>query len=68
MERKNRRRLRMFPKQGYIMLLIGILLGFMVFLAVSAITTTGGTGGKSQEGLPSNISFRFLYTTKNKAG
>jgi Ca-activated chloride channel family protein len=66
MERKNRRRLRMFPKQGYIMLLIGILLGFMVFLAVSAITTTGGTGGKSQEGLPSNISFRFLYTSEKQ--
>jgi Ca-activated chloride channel family protein len=64
MDRKNKRRLRMFPKQGYIMLLIGILLGFMVFLAVSALTSQGGRGGVGQEGLPSNISFTFLYTSE----
>ena len=38
MERRNKHRLRLFAKQGYIMLLVGILIGFMVFLAVSAIT------------------------------
>jgi Ca-activated chloride channel family protein len=65
MDRRNKRRLRLFPKQGYILLLIGILLGFMVFLAVSAITSQGtGSGGAGQEGLPSNISFTFLYTSE----
>jgi Ca-activated chloride channel family protein len=49
------------------MLLIGILVGFMVFLAVSAITSTGGRGGGGgQEGLPSNITFRFLYTSEKQ--
>ena len=64
MDRRNKRRLRLFPKQGYIMLLIGILLGFMVFLAVSAITTQTGSGGAGTEGLPSSISFTFLYTSE----
>ena len=65
MDRRNKRRLRLFPKQGYIMLLIGILVGFMVFLAVAAITSTGrGSGGAGQEGLPSSISFTFLYTSE----
>ena len=64
MDRRNKRRLRVFPKQGYIMLLIGILLGFMVFLAVSSLTSTGISGGVGQEGLPSNISFTFLYTSE----
>ncbi|MGD9131522.1 MAG: substrate-binding domain-containing protein [Candidatus Bathyarchaeota archaeon] len=65
MERRNKRRLRLFPKQGYIMLLIGILIGFMVFLAVSSMISQGGGGGGSeQEGLPSSISFTFLYTSE----
>lgn len=65
MDRRKKRRLRLFPKQGYILLLIGILLGFMVFLAASAITSIGlGGGGSGQEGLPSNISFTFLYTSE----
>jgi Ca-activated chloride channel family protein len=66
MDRKNRHRLRLFPKQGYIMLLIGILIGFMVFLAVAAITSHGGGGGAGQEGLPSSISFTFLYTSEKQ--
>lgn len=67
MARKTRgRRLRLFPKQGYIMLLIGILIGFMLFLAVSSITSTGGGGGTGQEGLPSHINFRFLYTSEKQ--
>ncbi len=66
MERRNKRRLRLFPKQGYIMLLVGILIGFMVFLAVSAITSTGEGGGVGQEGLPSSIGFTFLYTSEKQ--
>jgi Ca-activated chloride channel family protein len=67
MDRRNKRRLRLFPKQGYIMLLIGILIGFMVFLVVSSIISQGGGGGGSeQEGLPSSISFTFLYTSEKQ--
>ncbi len=67
MARRNKRRLRLFPKQGYIMLLIGILLGFMIFLAVSAITSTGGGGGAGQERLPSSITFDFMCTSEKQA-
>jgi Ca-activated chloride channel family protein len=68
MERRNKRRLRLFPKQGYIMLLVGILIGFMVFLAVSSIMYQGGgSGGAGQEGLPSSITFDFLYTSEKQA-
>ena len=66
MDRRNKRRLKLFPKQGYILLLIGILLGFMVFLAVAAITSQGAGGGAGQEGLPSSISFTFLYTSEKQ--
>ncbi len=58
--------MKLFPKQGYIMLLIGILVGFMVFLAVSSLLSTGGSGGAGQEGLPSNINFKFLYTSEKQ--
>ncbi len=58
--------MRLFPKQGYIMLLIGIVIGFMVFLAVSSILSTGGGGGAGQGGLPSNINFKFLYTSEKQ--
>jgi Ca-activated chloride channel family protein len=66
MDRRNKRRLKLFPKQGYILLLIGIILGFMVFLAVAAITSQGVGGGAGQEGLPSSISFTFLYTSEKQ--
>jgi Ca-activated chloride channel family protein len=58
--------LKLFPKQGYILLLIGILIGFMVFLAVSSILSTGGGGGAGQGGLPSSINFKFLYTSEKQ--
>ena len=61
-----RQRRRLFPKQGYILFLIGILVGFMVFLAISAITFQGTGGGAGQEGLPSHISFTFLYTSEKQ--
>jgi len=64
MDRRNKRRLRLFPKQGYILMLIGILIGFMVFLAVSSLVSQGGSGGSGQEGLPSNIGFTFLLTSE----
>ena len=66
MDRRNKRRLRLFPKQGYVLLLIGILLGFMLFFVVSAITSRGGGGGAGQAGLPSSIDFTFLYTSEKQ--
>ena len=67
MSRGNRRRkLRLFPKQGYIMLIVGILIGFLVFSAVSYMFPTGGRGGTGQGGLPSNIKFKFLYTSEKQ--
>ncbi|MEJ2127123.1 MAG: substrate-binding domain-containing protein [Candidatus Bathyarchaeota archaeon] len=64
MERRNKPRL--FPKQGYIMLLIGILFGFMIFLGASSLTYQSTSGGSGEEGLPSNISFTFLYTSEKQ--
>ena len=66
MDRRNKRRLRLFPKQGYIMLLVGILLGFMLFLAIASFLSPTGTGGSGQDGLPSNINFTFLYTSEKQ--
>jgi Ca-activated chloride channel family protein len=48
------------------MLLIGILIGFMVFLAVAGLTSQRGGGGAGQEGLPSSIDFTFLYTSEKQ--
>jgi len=61
-----RRRLRLFPKQGYILLLVGILVGFLIFSVVSLIFPRGGVEGDSQEGLPSRIEFDFLYTSEKQ--
>ncbi len=58
--------MKLLPKQGYIMLLIGILVGFMVFLAVSSIYSIGRSGGGGQGGLPSSINFKFLYTSEKQ--
>jgi len=46
------------------MLLIGILFGFMIFLGASSLTYQSTSGGSGEEGLPSNISFTFLYTSE----
>jgi len=48
------------------MLLIGILIGFMVFLAVASISPRDGAGGAGQEGLPSSINFMFLCTSEKE--
>ncbi len=50
----------MLPKQGYIMLLIGILIGFLIFSIVSFLFARGGTGGAS-------IEFGFLYTSEKQS-
>ena len=49
------------------MLLVGILIGFLVFSAVSFMFPRGGPGGNGQGGLPSNIEFEFLYTSEKQS-
>jgi hypothetical protein len=55
-----------FPKRGYVLLLAGMLAGFLVFAAIAAIynrpiqTSNGG-------GVPDSIEFEFLYTSEKQA-
>ncbi len=65
-QENRRRRLRLLPKQGYVMLLVGILIGFLIFSVVSFIFPRGRPGGTGQEGLPSSIEFDFLYTSEKQ--
>ncbi len=65
-QRSERRRLRLFPKQGYVMLLVGILIGFLIFSAVSFIFPRGRPGDTGHDGLPSSIAFEFLYTSEKQ--
>ena len=53
-----KRRLKLFPRQGYIMLIVGILIGFLVFSAISFMFPRGGSEN-GQGGLPSSIEFEF---------
>lgn len=52
-ERKSR--LRLFPKRGYILLLIGILIGFLLFTAISILFARGGVEV-----------IEFLYTSEKQ--
>ncbi len=67
-QRSRRRRLRLFPRQGYVLLLVGILVGFLVFTVVSWIFPRGGPGDSADGGLPTSIEFEFLYTSEREAG
>ncbi len=49
------------------MLLIGILIGFLIFSVVSFLFPRGGTGVTGQDGFPSSIEFRFLYTSEKQS-
>jgi hypothetical protein len=48
------------------MFLVGILIGFLIFSAVSFIFPRRGPIGNGQDGLPSNIEFGFLYTSEKQ--
>lgn len=55
----------MFPKRGYLILFIGILIGFIVFSAISLFYS----GVRPQNGggeWPSKIEFEFLYTSEKQ--
>jgi Ca-activated chloride channel family protein len=49
------------------MLLVGILIGFLVFSAVSFLFPSGGIGGNGQNGIPSSITVRFIYTSEKQS-
>lgn len=59
-------RFRLFPKQGYVLLMVGILVGFLIFLAVSFTFVRVGPGEGAEGGLPSSIEFEFLYTSEKQ--
>ncbi len=62
-----KRRRRFFPRQGYVMLLVGILIGFLLFSAISILFPKGGLGGTGEGGLPSSIQLDFLYTSEKQS-
>ncbi len=55
----------MFPKRGYILLLTGILVGFLAFSAIALVYSRGGQG-TGDGGTPSSIEFDFLYTSEKQ--
>ncbi|UCB59942.1 MAG: extracellular solute-binding protein [Candidatus Bathyarchaeota archaeon] len=55
-QRKGKRRIRLFPKRGYILFLVGILVGFLIFALISAIFE--GVGVRAIE---------FLYTSEKQS-
>ena len=59
------RRKILFVKRGYLLILTGILIGFLAFSAISLIYSGGGSQNGS-EGLPKEIEFEFLYTSEKQ--
>jgi len=49
------------------MLLVGILIGFLIFSAISFLFPKGGPSGNGQNGISSNIQFTFLYTSEKQS-
>lgn len=56
---------RMFPKRGYILLLAGILIGFLIFASISFIFSRVGPAAV-EAGIPERIEFEFLYTSEKQ--
>lgn len=55
----------LFIKRGYLLLLTGILIGFMVFSAISLLYS-GGRTQYGEGGMPTEIEFEFLYTSEKQ--
>lgn len=49
------------------MFIVGILIGFLIFSAVSFMFPSEGPKGNGNEGLPSAIEFEFLYTSEKQS-
>jgi len=63
-KRKSKRGL--FPKRGYILLLSGVLIGFLVFSLISLMYSRVGPSGVTNGGIPSSIELEFLYTSEKQ--
>ena len=53
---KRRKRFKLFPKRGYILFLIGILIGFLLFTLISVIFEKGGVNA-----------IEFFYTSEKQS-
>jgi len=58
-------KIKLFPKRGYVLLLTGILIGFLVFSIISLLFSTTM---RSHEyiGIPKKIEFEFLCTSEKQ--
>jgi len=59
------RRRTLFVKRGYLLILTGILIGFLVFSMISLGYSRGGSNIGSG-GIPTEISIDFLYTSEKQ--
>jgi len=55
----------LFIRRGYLLLLAGILIGFLVFSVISLIYSGGGSQYGGGE-MPTEIEFEFLYTSEKQ--
>lgn len=55
-----------FPKRGYILLLTGTMIGFLIFSAIS-LAFIGFKTEEIVEEFPSRIEFEFLYTSEKQS-
>jgi len=55
----------LFIRRGYLLLLTGILIGFLAFSAISFLYSSRGSGGGTG-GIPIVIEFEFLYTSEKQ--
>jgi Ca-activated chloride channel family protein len=56
---------KMFPRRGYLLLLTGILIGFLAFSAISYFFS-GGQGQTGNGETPTEIEFEFLVTSEKQ--
>jgi Ca-activated chloride channel family protein len=55
----------LFPRRGYILLLVGVLLGLLMSIGISLLYSGGGTTVGEGE-MPKSIQFDFLYTSEKQ--
>ncbi|MEM3676865.1 MAG: substrate-binding domain-containing protein [Candidatus Bathyarchaeia archaeon] len=55
----------MFPRRGYVLLLAGILIGFLVFASISFVFSRAGPAAV-EAGIPGRVEFEFLYTSEKQ--
>lgn len=58
-------KIKLFPKRGYVLLLTGILIGFLVFSIISLLFSAS-MGPGEYSGIPKKIEFEFLYTSEKQ--